>query len=771
MMPGIIQQIQLNKEQADAVHYNDGSQLVFAGAGTGKTRVLTAKIAWLIAEKNIRPYNIFAATFTNKAAREMKERVAALIDMSCDSLWIGTFHSLCVRILRAEGHVLGYSRWFSIYDGPDQKALIKSIIKKSGIDEKAMRPKMVLHAISSYKNRCITTDILEKKAESFYEKELLDLYKEYQEGLKKADAMDFDDLILNTVLLLKNNADILVRYHDVFRYILVDEYQDTNGAQFTLIKTLAGEVSPVFAVGDDDQSIYGWRGAQIENILGFDRAFGNTKTFFLERNYRSTKNILRFANSLISKNENRNKKTLWTASDAGDEIVLRRYSNDLKEAECTVHSIADSLEKNTAALSEIAVFFRTNSQTRQFERELLKADIPYTIVGGTAFYSRKEIKDIIAYLRLLTNPRDTLCCQRIINIPARGIGSKSQEKIARSARDAGVSFFEHICSGEAEKVLSGKGKKGVKQFRRIYEKLIALHNGNAGAEELTHELLLQTGYLDDLRGAGEEEAEQRIENINEFVNAVAQWQEENPEGILEHFLEEITLATDVDSVDRENSVKLMTLHASKGLEFDEVYIAGVEQGLLPSMQSLNDPEKIEEERRLLYVGATRARNRLTCSFCESRMRFGSVMPMGISPFLETVDAELYRFVEESARYNRVYWSDTGNSSAYRSHRNSLKKSSKGALKRGAPVLMKGSDLLQKNKKTTTEAIPLSTFGQPGKGASEFRQGQTVTHEKFGAGKILNVSGLGSNTRVTVLFEGGERKKLVAKYAKLTIVHN
>ncbi|ERP31602.1 ATP-dependent helicase [Chitinivibrio alkaliphilus] len=767
MTESVLQEIPLNAVQKEAVRHADGCQLVFAGAGTGKTRVLTAKIAWLIRERGIHPGHIFAATFTNKAAREMKERVASLIHMGCDSLWIGTFHSLCVRILRREGHALGFSRWFSIYDTTDQLAVIKNVMKEQGVDEKSLRPKAVLHAISGYKNRCISAEELAKQAESFYEKEMSQLYLQYQAELRRADAMDFDDLIQNTVTLLATHGEIRQAYQNLFRHILVDEYQDTNGAQFQLIKILAGDSVPVFAVGDDDQSIYGWRGAQVENILQFHEVFGDTAVFKLEENYRSTGNVLRFANAIISENSRRSNKKLWTAGDMGEEVVVRAFSNDIKEAERLVASIASSIQSGTP-LSELAVFFRTNAQTRQFEKELLKGDIPYVIVGGTAFFSRKEIKDITAYLRVLINPKDDLSCQRIINVPSRGIGNKSQEKIAAEATRQGVSFFEAILSGRAEAHLTGRAKKGLVAFREMYEYVRALLDEDSSPEEIVNELLRGTGYLDELQVHGGEEAENRTENINEFVNAVAQWQLENPEGELGQFLEEITLATDVDTMDQENCVKLMTLHASKGLEFDEVYLAGVEEGLLPSVQSLNDTEKLEEERRLLYVGATRARRRLICSYCESRMRFGSVMPMGISPFLDAVDPSYYRVVDETARFNTVYWSEDAAASSYKPR--SISHGGSGAgqrIKRGAPVLMRGRDVPAKRKESSKPSL---SAGPGGAGKTVvFRQGQEVRHEKFGRGKILRVSGVGANTRLTILFDGGVRKQLIAKYAKLTLL--
>ncbi len=740
--------MKLNKEQKEAVLYDEGSQLVFAGAGTGKTKVLTAKIAWLIRERGVLPNQIFAATFTNKAAAEMKERITGLINISCDQLWIGTFHSLCVKILRREGDKLGYSRWFSIYDSSDQLALMKNVLKSADVDENSLQPKTVLHAVSSYKNKGMTAEQLQDEAHSFYEREISLLYSAYQRELKAADAMDFDDLISNVVQLFKVSPETLLKYQGMFHHILVDEYQDTNQSQFQMVKALAGAINPVFAVGDDDQSIYGWRGAQVENILNFEQAFSDTTVFKLERNYRSTKPILAFANAVILTNTKRAAKSLWTEMKSSEEVRVCGYSDDRSEAKKIVTEIRRSIDTSEIAPQDVAILFRTNAQSRLFEDALRRENVPYVLVGGTSFYERKEIKDLLAYLKLLANPKDSISCQRVLNVPARGIGARSQEKIAIAAQKSQQGFFEIIKSGEAESVVTGKAKKGLAQFRAVYEELDLLTASNATVDQILDEVISSTGYVDDLDN-GSEEARSRVDNINELVNALTEWQESHAGLGIREFLEEITLASAVDNYDGESSVSLMTLHTAKGLEFPRVYLVGLEDGLLPSRQNFDDREKMEEECRLLYVGITRAEKQLFCSYSESRMRFGSIMPMEQSRFLRGIPEELYRFVDETARYSTVSWEDEWQQTSRRKRVVSSGGGTSRSL-RAAPI-----------PKT---APVIDEFNQD---EVQFRIGQRVNQAKYGAGKIMNVSGFGADRRVTVLFESGVRKQLLAKFAKLT----
>lgn len=754
MAVSFIDSLHLNAEQREAVLFEDGSELVFAGAGTGKTKVLTAKIAWLIRERGILPSQIFAATFTNKAAGEMRERVSKLINIPCDGLFIGTFHSLCVKILRREAEKIGFTPWFTIYDTSDQLSLMKSVFKANGIDENTLQPKSVLHSISSYKNKHITPEVLEKTASSFYEKEIQSIYKMYQESLKSADAMDFDDLIANVVTLFTVSPNTLLEYQGRFHHILVDEYQDTNQAQFQLIKLLSGDVNPVFAVGDDDQSIYGWRGAQIENILNFEKMFGRTKVFKLEHNYRSTKPILAFANAVISQNNQRAGKSLWTDSAGVDEVRVCGYSDDRMEAEKIVSEIRRTIDTRELSPEQIAILFRTNAQSRLFEESLRRANVPYVLVGGTSFYERKEIKDMLAYLRLLVNQRDDVSCQRILNVPARGIGAVSQDKLIAEAQMRNKGFFQVIMSGEGESVLTGKARVGVVTFREMFMKVRDIQSEGASADTILIELVASSGYLTEMND-GSEDNQSRIENINELVNAITVWQKMNPESGVREFLEEITLASDLDTYDGSSAVSLMTLHTAKGLEFDRVYLVGLEDGLIPSRQNFDDIAKMEEECRLLYVGITRAEKQLICSYAEQRMRFGSVMPMGPSRFINKIPETLYRHVDETSRYKTSSWEDSFQSPTAR-----YRKTPTGSTVRVLPA--------QASDHEPSKQIPLyDDFNQSSE--IQFRIGQKVTQATYGVGKIMSLSGFGADLRVTVLFENGVRKQLVAKFAKLSPV--
>ena len=747
MASNFIESLSLNKEQKSAVLYDDGPQLVFAGAGTGKTKVLTSKIAWLIKERGLRPNEIFAATFTNKAAREMRERISNLVGDSCDGMWIGTFHSLCVRILRREAERLDYSPWFTIYDSSDQLSLVKSILKEQLIDENSMQPKSVLRIISTYKNDGVSVDELENKALSFYDREVVEIYRKYQEALKKSDAMDFDDLIFNVVKLFSQDSEILLKYQSFFSYILVDEYQDTNKSQFNLIRLLASSGNSIFAVGDDDQSIYGWRGAQIENILNFEKCFAGTQIFKLERNYRSTKPIIEFSNAIISRNSIRSKKTLWTDLEGSSDVILRGFSDDRAEAKKISTEIRRDLDIVTITPKDVAILYRTNAQSRLFEEALRRDNIPYVLVGGTSFYDRKEVKDILAYLKLLVNPKDNISAQRIINVPARGIGAKSQEKIANVAKEKDSSFFEAIMDYDAAKVLSGKASKGCESFASIFNYLRELVEGKQELRVIITELLSEVGYIDAIND-GSVEADNRIENINELINAISEWNEAHSGGTLHQFLEEITLASDIDSYENEEALSLMTLHSAKGLEFKRVYLVGLEDGLIPSRQNFDNNAKLEEERRLLYVGVTRAKEELICSYAENRMRFGSIIPSGLTRFLTGMPSSLYRFIDETARYSTV-------SSNYNRESLAGTKSPRGTVKKVSEIGLKsGRDIANLSNSNKNDS---------------YRVGQRVEQSKYGIGKVVAVSGFGTDLRVTVLFESGLRKQLLAKFAKLKIL--
>lgn len=749
----------LNDVQREAVLYNEGPQLVFAGAGTGKTKVLTAKIAFLLSDVGLYPGNIFAATFTNKAAAEMRERVEQMAGITCDGLWIGTFHSLCVRILRREASYLEYDSYFSIYDQTDQLSLIKKVMKELDISERTMAPKSLLNSISRYKNQCKTFKEVEGTASTFYETEIIKAYGLYQQKLKESSAMDFDDLITNAVYLFRNNPQVLESYRRQFRYILVDEYQDTNRSQFLLVKMLAEKSKAIFVVGDDDQSIYSWRGAQIENILSFHKQFEGTKVSKLEQNYRSTPAILDLANAVIESNSGRSDKKLWTSMDRGDDVIVTQYRDDRQEAEKVALKIKKLISEGISA-SKIAILFRTNAQSRVFEQAFRKQNILYILVGGTSFYDRKEVKDCIAYLRLLVNPKDNVGCDRIINVPARGIGAKSQELLAKNANQNGISTLEAIKKKEFGEV-KGKALKGLEELSEMYLLLDSMVEDGMTPQDLLSSILKETGYIDMLQTEDSEEAKGRLENINELMNAVTEWHDENG-GDLSSFLEEISLVSDIDGwKQRENAVNMMTLHSAKGLEFDTAFFVGFEDGLIPSRQNFEDRAKIEEECRLAYVGITRAMRRLECSHVETRMRFGQVLPMGPSRFLESVDPSLYRFVDESSVFGSFSSGRNSGSFSGFAEKDSINKPVVRARKRifpdGRPA--------DRHKKVIT-APQFDEFSQV---EVQYRMGQMVSHPKFGEGKIMSVSGFGPDMMIAVLFRDGNRKQMMAKFAKLEIL--
>jgi len=752
LRPSIIDSIVLNPVQKEAVLYTGGPQLVFAGAGTGKTRVLTAKIAYLIQEKGIAPNHIFAATFTNKAAREMRERVEQLTGLPLSGLWIGTFHSLCVRLLRREAVKAGYSPAFSIFDADDQLSLVKKIVRELQLDERTMPPRTLLSAISNYKNACMPPEAVAGKQGSYFEQELSRVYTAYQQSLMRQQAMDFDDLLTNTVYLLKRDPEVREYYQSIFHYVLVDEYQDTNRAQFYLVKLLAEGRDAVFAVGDDDQSIYAWRGAQVDNILSFEKVFPGTKVFKLEQNYRSTNAILSFANAAIKPNTVRAQKQLWTSNKGGGSVIVTRYRDDRNESESVCDAIQNHISRGVKP-SSIAVLFRTNAQSRLFEDSMRKRRIPYVLVGGTSFYERREIKDCIAYLRLCVNPSDDLSCERILNVPPRGLGEKSREQLVLRSRETGKSLLETILSDGATATTS-KGQKGLLQLKEVFLLLRELIKDNTPPRDLFSELLSLTGYLTVFEGEDSEEAENRIENVNELLNAMAIWTEENPEKGLTAFLEEISLASSVDRWEEKgDAVNLMTMHCAKGLEFKSVFVVGCEDGILPSRQNFDDDAKIEEERRLLYVGVTRAMENLECSYADQRFRFGNLLPMPPSRFLTTIDENLYTHIDKSGFVPRE--DRRPSRAAHAPFRDDFDQSF-----------------------TPQQAVSRSSTGAPSpkpapayhpddfsQDTVQYRMGQQVSHKIYGKGKIVNLSGFGEDMHITVLFTDGSRKKLMARFAK------
>ena len=612
----------LNREQQEAVLHVDGPLLILAGAGSGKTRVLTYRIAHLIDECGVNPWNILAITFTNKAAGEMRERVDKIVGYGSESIWVSTFHSTCVRILRRYIDRLGYDTNFTIYDTEDQKTVMKSVCQKLQLDSKLYKERMLLNVISHAKDEYISPNefLLEAKGD-FRQEKIAQAYVEYQKELKKNNALDFDDLLVKTVELFQSCPDVLEYYQNRFRYIMVDEYQDTNTVQFKFISTLARQYRNLCVVGDDDQSIYKFRGANIRNILDFEKVFPDAKVVKLEQNYRSTQNILNAANGVIANNRGRKEKALWTENEQGEPILFQQFQNGYEEAEYVSGEISKKVRKGEAEYQDFAVLYRTNAQSRLFEEKFLYANIPYKIVGGVNFYSRKEIKDILAYLKTIDNGKDDLAVRRIINVPKRGIGNVTLAKVQAYADSRDISFFEAL---EEAGEIPGLGKAALKiqPFVHLIHE-IRLSLADMSIQDLIQAILDKTGYAEDLKNEDTDESEARLENIDEFINKAVTYEEGAEEPNLSGFLEEVALVADIDSVeDGDNRVLLMTLHSAKGLEFPYVYLAGMEDGLFPSYMSIaaDDPtEEIEEERRLCYVGITRAMKELTITCARCRM--------------------------------------------------------------------------------------------------------------------------------------------------------
>ena len=611
----------LNPMQREAVFHTEGPLLVLAGAGSGKTRVLTHRIAYLIEEKQVAPWNIMAITFTNKAAAEMRERVDKIVGEGAEAIWVSTFHSSCVRILRRFIDRLGYDTNFTIYDGDDQKTLMKQVLKKMQADPKQFKERAVLSRISAAKNDRITADEFEQQAGAdFREKKIAQIYREYQKELKKNNALDFDDLLVKTVELFEANADVLEYYQDKFRYIMVDEYQDTNLVQFKLVDLLAKKYRNICVVGDDDQSIYKFRGANIENILSFEKAFPGARVIKLEQNYRSTQSILNAANEVIRHNRGRKDKTLWTANDEGPKVRFRQYDTAYEEADAIIRDIEREKEEKNAEYSDFAVLYRTNAQSRLLEEKCIYYSIPYRLVGGVNFYQRKEIKDILCYLKTIANGRDDLAVQRVINVPKRGIGATSIGKVTIYASANGMSFYDALLRVRGVPTIgkaADKIEKFTEQIENFRSRLSAL-----SIPELIEAILEETGYKKDLEAEGEIEGETRLQNVEELVNKATGYMSTAEEPTLDGFLEEVALVADVDSLDEsENRIVLMTLHGAKGLEFPYVYLSGMEDGLFPSSMSIfsDDKDAIEEERRLCYVGITRAEKELTLTAARQRM--------------------------------------------------------------------------------------------------------------------------------------------------------
>jgi DNA helicase-2/ATP-dependent DNA helicase PcrA len=717
----------LNPQQMQAVTYCDGPLLVLAGAGSGKTRVLTYKAAYLIREKNVPPYNILAVTFTNKAAMEMKSRLTHLVGLDITQMQVSTFHSFCMRILRRYAEHIGYDKGFGIYDQDDSLNLIKRCMEELEISTKTHAPRAVAEYISRAKEVLVDPEEYEKTASAYFNKIVSRVYKTYQAYLRKSNVFDFDDLIFWAVKLLQDNPEVLENLQRRYRHILVDEYQDTNHVQFLLVRLLAERSRRLTVVGDDDQSIYGWRGADIKNILDFESSFPDCKIVKLEQNYRSTKLILKTASEVVKNNRSRKGKTLWTDGDEGERVKLIKTYSDREEADMVCDQAEQAVASGDYKRKEIAVLYRTNAQSRALEESLKNRFIPYTIVGGIRFYQRKEIKDILAYLKLLVNPYDIISFRRIVNFPKRGIGPKNISLIEQEALSQSISPFELMVRSENHDFLKGAAQKGAARFRALYRQLIRDKNELPPAA-LVETVVRKCGVIESLEEFDPVEADSRKENIDELIAAVQEYAEKIEEATLEGFLEEISLYTDIDSWDEnQDVVTLMTLHSAKGLEFPMVFITGLEEGLFPLSRSIEDPAELEEERRLFYVGITRACKNLTLSYAVRRMRFGEMMSIKS------------RFVDELPEECIEYEDLTYDSSNY--------------------VAATGSSW---NSSNDVKEIPGDQYGN-------LQKGVMIKHPTWGEGKIVARQGYADSTTVEVLFKWGGRKKLFAKYANLKVI--
>lgn len=734
----------LNPPQLEAVRHVDGPLLILAGAGSGKTRVLTHRIAYLIDEVGVNPWNILAITFTNKAASEMRERVDRIVGFGSESIWVSTFHSTCVRILRRYIDRLGYDNNFTIYDTDDQKILMKEVCRRLNIDTKIYKEKSLLAQISHAKDELITPDEMEMNAAGDYnKKKVAGVYREYQAALRKNNALDFDDLIVKTVELFQNCDDVLYNYQERFKYIMVDEYQDTNTAQFKLISLLAARYENLCVVGDDDQSIYKFRGANIGNILGFERVFPEAKVIRLEQNYRSTKNILNAANEVIANNTERKPKCLWTENEEGEKIHFRQFMNGFEEAEYVVGEIQNSHREGLCSYKDCAILYRTNAQSRLFEEKCLLANIPYKIVGGVNFYARKEIKDLLSYLKTIDNAKDDLAVRRIINVPKRGIGATTLGRVQDYAEQMDVSFYDALRVAEEIPAI-GRSLGKIDGFVTFIQSLKSKADSYT-VEELLDEVIRLTGYVAELEAEDTDESRARIENIDELISKTVSYQEAMEEkgekATLSGFLEEIALVADIDSVDpSQDYVLLMTLHSAKGLEFPRVYLAGMEDGIFPSYMTIvsDDRSDIEEERRLCYVGITRAMKELTLTSAQMRMIRGENQYNKISRFVREIPRELVEL----------------------GHTIETKKP------KLEEIIPAKSSFAQMKMAFQAKPFQQKNFTVKKAEALDYGVGDTVRHVKFGVGIVKDITEGGRDYEVTVDFDRAGVKKMFAGFAKL-----
>lgn len=723
----------LNDRQCEAVKHTEGPLLITAGAGSGKTKVLTCRIAHLL-ELGVAPYRILAITFTNKAAKEMKERVTNLVGAQADSIWLSTFHSFCAKLLRFEVDGFhGYTRNFTIYDSSDQLVLVKDCLKKLNLDDKQFMPRSVLGTISSAKNVLMDAKAFAAKASDFYEQKVADVYALYQEKLRENNAVDFDDLLFLAVRLLQEKEDVREKYQSRFQYILVDEYQDTNHAQYALTKILAACWRNICVVGDADQSIYAWRGADIRNIIDFTRDYPDAASIKLEQNYRSTKTILHAANAVIDNNESRPKKTLWTENPAGNKIIHYQAQTEHDEADYIAGVIYNRHEISHEPYGDMAILFRTNAQSRVLEEKLMRYAIPYTMVGGTKFYDRKEIKDVLAYLRLLYNPEDSLSLTRIINVPKRNIGATTMEHVAAYAEEQGISLFEALSSTD-EIPVTKRAKASLENFAAM---IFDLLNDIEGKDvlNLIETVIKQTGYGDmlDKEAEHDPQGESRKENVGEFLSVAKDYMDSNPDGNLQDFLENVALVSDVDDFESSDSkVTLMTLHAAKGLEFPVVFLTGLDEGLFPHSRTLLDPAQVEEERRLAYVGITRAERQLYVTNAIMRTMYGRISAYMPSRFLAEIPPQLME------NYHR-----------------------KSVMPQSRTTAVPGKQRVSILTKPVASSLPKKHAV-----TDTFAKGDKVRHKIWGIGTVLDVIGEGPNMQMKIQFPTKGVRQVVVKYAPL-----
>lgn len=767
---------QLNDAQLAPVLQKDGAMIVIAGAGSGKTRVLTYRIAYLMSQ-GVDSFSILALTFTNKAAREMKKRISQIVGSSeAKNLWMGTFHSVFAKILRFEAERLGYPSNFTIYDTQDSQSVIRAIIKEMQLDKDIYKYKQVYSRISSYKNSLITVkayfanpELMEADAMAKMPR-LGDIYKNYVDRCFKAGAMDFDDLLLKTNELLTRFPDVLAKYQNRFRYILVDEYQDTNHSQYLIVRALSDRFQNICVVGDDAQSIYAFRGANINNILNFQKDYEDVRVYRLEQNYRSTKNIVNAANSIIEKNKNRLDKVVWTANDEGNKIKVNRTMTDGDEGRFVASSIFETMMNHQLKYDDFAILYRTNAQSRAMEDALRKKDIPYRIYGGLSFYQRKEIKDVIAYLRLILNPKDEEALKRVINYPARGIGDTTLEKLVVAANHYNRSVFEVMENIDKIDLKINSGTKNkLQDFVTMIQSFQVL-NKNYNAFEIAEHVTKKTGLLTELKKDGTPEGIARIENLEELLNGMRDFVEEQKEladatGALSEFLEDVALATDMDN-DKgdDNKVALMTVHLAKGLEFPYVYIVGMEEDLFPSAMSMNTRAELEEERRLFYVAITRAEKQAFLTYAQTRYRWGKLIDAEPSRFIEEIDDSYLEYLTPITehKYKPLIDSDIFDD---------IDKSKLRLRKPSVGTPPKGPTEAQLQKLRRLKPVTSSTDKNFNAEDANLTEGAIVEHVRFGKGKILKIEGVGADTKAEITFENGGLKKLLLRFAKLRVIEN